>query len=460
MNEISKPFQSRVQASLARINQITSDARILVGLSGGADSMALLEVMRELGYAVDAAHVDHCTRDGASTEDAAFVRDYCAANGIRLHESRVDVPKLAEDSPLSFEEVARDARYLFFTETAKGYGLNVIATAHHADDQAETVLMRVLRGTSPRGVAGIPPITERDGVRIIRPLLEVTRPEILDYLQERGIPYREDETNLDPGFLRNRIRHELLPRLRHEYNTNIREALNRLAVIQRDEDDYLKQATNALLAKRAADRTVFQRSAFAQAHRALQRRAVLEVAWTHNAFPEFERVDAAVDFILEAASNKRFDLGSGVQLVSGPDGVTLSTGRPEPLDTRAFPLPVPGEAEAFGERFSCRRLEGPPPEALSHYCTSTRQVFDADVLTKELTLRHRRDGDRIAPLGMEGTRKLKDYFHDIGMRPEDRDRAILLTGDGEVLWVVGGAASRKAAVTEKTRHYAEVTVDR
>lgn len=431
--------------------------RVLVAVSGGADSMALLHALRALGYAVEAAHVDHGTRVGASSEDAAFVRKQCAALDVPLHETAADVPALAVASPLSFEEMARNVRYEFFVDTAGAQNIPLVATAHHADDQAETLLMRLLRGTSPRGLGGIPPVTQRDGITIVRPLIDLTRAEIESYLREIGTEFREDASNADPAFLRNRVRHELLPRLESEFNPELRTALVRLAEIQRDEDALLQTFTESFLKRCIRSERTFERKAFAAGHRALQRRAVLEMAWRHGVHPDFARVDAAVAFILDSKARQRFDFGNGVQLAAGMDGVAVVPMQQDPRDDREFPLDAPGEITAFDRTIvTARMLDRPPPEPLSSYCSATRQVFDADAAGSALIVRHRRDGDRIAPLGMEGSRKLKDYFRDAGVAPEERDRTLLIVRGNDVLWVVGGAVSRTAAVTTDTRRYLEI----
>lgn len=451
-------LEHQVRDWLARNAALTERGRVLAAVSGGSDSMALLYALHALGYAVEGAHVDHGTRDGASAEDAAFVREQCAALNVPLHETAVDVAALAAESPLSFEEMARNVRYAFFAETARTQEIAVVATAHHADDQAETLLMRLLRGASPRGLAGIPPVAQRDGITIIRPLIDLSRAEIEAYLREIGADFREDASNADVAFLRNRVRHKLLPRLESEFNPELRAGLVRLAEIQRDEDALLQTFTESFLKRCIRSERTFERKAFAAGHRALQRRAVLEMAWQHGVHPDFARVDAAVDFILNAKARQRFDFGNGVQLAAGMDGVAVVPMQPDPPDNREFALDAPGEVEAFGRTVTARFLHAPPPGPLSSYCSPMRQVFDADAAGPQLLVRHRRNGDRIAPLGMEGSRKLKDYFRDAGVPPEERDRTLLIVRGDEVLWIVGGAVSRTAAITKDTHRYLEIEV--
>ena len=447
-----------VRATLREFAMLPGDAPVLAAVSGGPDSAALAHVLSDLKIPFHIAHFDHQTRGGASAEDAAFVKNLAAELAVPFYSAGRDIAAEAADSPMSFEEYAREARYAFLVETAKASGCAAIATGHHADDQAETVLMRVLRGTSPRGLAGIPPKGLREGLPIIRPLFRLTRDDILAYLRVREHAHCHDESNLDLGFVRNRIRHELIPQIRHEYNPRVREALSRLSDAQRAENELLASMTAEFMARCVSSEDAIQRNEFREGHRALQRRAVIELAWRYGAEPDFQRDDQAVDFIIGAQSGKRFDLGSGVQLVSGKHLVEIAQSAPHPVDPGEVPVTVPGETLAFGKRIVMTRLETPPEESLSAYCTPRRQVVDADSMAGEVIVRHRSPGDRIAPLGLGGTRKLKDYFCDLGIPPAQRDKKLLIIAQGEIVWIVGHAVSAKAAVIDRTTHWIEIEV--
>ena len=447
-----------VRATLREFAMLPGDALVLAAVSGGPDSVVLAHVLADLRIPFHIAHFDHQTRGGTSAEDAAFVKNLATELAVPFYSTGRDIAAEASDSPMSFEEYAREARYAFLVETAKAEGCGAIATGHHADDQAETVLMRVLRGTSPRGLAGIPPKGLREGLPIVRPLFRLTRDDILAYLRERGRAHCHDESNLDIGFVRNRIRHELIPQIRHEYNPRIREALGRLSDAQRTENDLLASMTADFMERCVSSDDSIHREGFRAGHRALQRRAVIELAWRYGAEPDFQRDDQAVDFIIGAPSGKRFDLGSGVQLVSGREAVEIAPSAPVPVDRSEIVVAVPGETHAFGKRIVITPLEALPDQSLSSYCTPRRQVVNAASLAGEVFARHRRDGDRIAPLGLGGTRKLKDYFCDLGIPAARRDCKLLLVADGEIVWIVGHAVSAKAAVTDRTTAWMEIEV--
>ncbi len=460
MSERRDVLQRAVQACLdSAAPALAAASPLLVAVSGGPDSVALAHVLIEAGRKIEIAHFDHQTRGEGSAEDARFVEALAKRLGVPFHLHSEDVEAGADQSPMSFEEYARERRYAFLIATAKARGCAAIATGHHADDQAETVLMRVLRGTAPRGIGGTPPIAEREGVRVVRPFLGARRAEILAWLHERNLRYCHDETNLDTDFVRNRIRHDLLPQLRREYNPRVVEALTRLADLARTEDDLMHSLTIEFATTCIAENgDTILRAPFALGHRALQRRAVLEWAYRHGVRPDADHVERAVEFILHAPPHKHFDLGGGVTFSSGPEKVAFEPQRAAPPDLSEIPLAVPGDTLAFGTRLRVTLLDRPPEGPLSNYCTPQRQVVDAHALDGGAILRHRRPGDRFAPLGLGGTRKLKDYFGDLGLAPQERDQALLIVARGEIVWIVGRAVSQHAAVTARTGAVAQIEV--
>ena len=457
MNDKAATILDRVRDTLARYSMLESGDRCLLAVSGGPDSMVLAQVFHELGLPFAIAHLDHGTREGDSAADAAFVREAAAGYGVACFGERRDLPTEARMSPDSFEEVARQARYEFLVSTASEQGFHALATGHHADDQAETVLMRVLRGTAPGGLGGIPPVRQSGGVRIIRPLIDCTRAEILAFLQLRGVAYRIDHTNADTGYPRNRVRHDLLPLLARDYNPQVRAALVRLAEMQRDEDIFLSGPAKQMAVECRRDERTIDRRSFAALHPAMQRRVAALLGWEYGIECPFERIEAIRRHIAEGPAGKACDLGQGVLLRNARD-VTELAWEPETPEPSVVALAVPGETEAFGRRYTVRELAQIPSESLADYCTPARQVFDADALGTDLAVRFRRPGDRFAPLGLGGTKKLKDYFIDLGLTERERARQPLLTAGGEIVWVVGRAVSQTAAVTPATRRIVEVQV--
>jgi tRNA(Ile)-lysidine synthase len=445
-----------VRATVHELAMLDPGDRVLAAVSGGADSMCLLDVLRTLGYSVAIAHFDHQTRHGESGADAAFVRELAGRLSLPFHLESRPVAEEAKESKYSFEEHARRARYEFLVRTAKSQGCGAVATGHHADDVAETILMRILVGVSPQGLAGIPPVREQAGVRIVRPLIRCTRAEVLAHLAARGLHYCEDRTNAETRHLRNRIRHELLPALARDYNPRVHEALVRLAEAQRADNEFLNGLAQAAFeACRTVDGAGLDRRMFTALHPAIQRRVILRLAWRHGVECPCERVVAAARFVTEAPTGHRFDLGGAVTLENARSSTEV-LGEAVAQEDVEIPLSVPGVTPAFDRVFWVTCREDLPPDPLARYCTPDRQVFDADALGTVLMVRHRRPGDRFRPFGMSGTRKLQDYFVDIGLPVSQRDRALILCAGGRIAWIVGRAISAHVAVTSETRRVIEI----
>ena len=454
---MADPLLERVARTVAKHALLDADTVTLVAVSGGADSVCLLDALLSLGYRVEAAHFDHQTRDGDSAEDASFVRDWTARLGVPLHEDTRPVAAEAREAGLSFEEHARNVRYDFLVRTAETRDCAAIATGHHADDQAETVLMRIVRGTTPRGLAGIPPRTTRAGRRVVRPLLECTRAEIMDYVRARGLAYCTDRTNDDETHFRNRVRHGLLPLLARDYNPRVREALLRLAETQRGENELLNTMAAAALSGCVDDDARVDRARFSGTHAAIQRRIVAILAWRLGVDCDFERIDAAARFIVDSPSGHRFDLGGGVLLHNARNTTEIAKA-PDDFDASVVPLAVPGSTKALGRAIEVTCPEEAPAGDLAVHCTPARQVFDADAFRGPVTVRHRLPGDRFTPFGMSGSKKLQDYFVDIGLPAPQRDAQLIVVAGDRIAWVVGHAISAHAAVTAETRRYVQIEV--
>ena len=224
--------------------------RVLIAVSGGADSVALaysLHFLRkQFRVSIALAHLNHGIRGHAADQDAHFVKELAWRLGLRCAQRKVDVPGMARHRGVSLEMAAREARYVFLERTAREVRANCIATAHTADDQVETVFLKLARGAGPQGISGIPYCAERRGIRIIRPCRDVTHPEAVRFLSRHGLIWREDKSNRDMTFLRNRIRHQILPLLESRLNPQIRRAILRAAELLREENEWLDSIARGL----------------------------------------------------------------------------------------------------------------------------------------------------------------------------------------------------------------------
>jgi tRNA(Ile)-lysidine synthase len=285
--------REKVLRNIRERAMMSAGDRVGVAVSGGADSVALLRVLLELrsefGIVLAVAHFNHGLRGEQSAADEAFVADLAKQHGLEFFVDRDDVREHALAGKLSLEAAGRAARYQWFAHMAEQQRLSQIATAHTLDDQAETVLLKFLRGAGTRGLAGIYPIVNRSRFRIVRPLLPVTRAEVEGYLSSLGQVWREDESNLDHRFLRNRIRHELLPLLEREYNPRLRHLLADLAKLSQGEQHYWDELVAQHLILNDAGELLL--AGFTELPVALQRRVVKRFAEADGHALDFAHVE-------------------------------------------------------------------------------------------------------------------------------------------------------------------------
>jgi tRNA(Ile)-lysidine synthase len=330
------PLEIQVRETIRGRAMLGGGERVVVAVSGGPDSTALLSVLAalsdELHLSLHVAHLNHGLRPAAA-EDAAAVERFAGTLRLPFHGGAADVRAAAAQQHRSVEAAGRDARYGFLADVARRAGAAVIATGHTRDDQAETVLMRLLRGSGPRGLAGIPPVRAHGPLRVIRPLIDTSRAEIVAYLTRRGLGAREDETNRDLAVLRNRVRAVLLPIL-EGYNRDVRSALARLAEVMRDEADALDVLSapevDAVLVSRGASVHIVL-DAFGQLPVALQRRALREAIGRvrgNGAQVGFVHIEEARIGLLGAVAGAVWEAPGGVRIYRRPDVIEV-TAAPE-----------------------------------------------------------------------------------------------------------------------------------
>jgi tRNA(Ile)-lysidine synthase len=455
---MSETLIEMVEKTIARRYMLDKGDRVLVALSGGPDSVCLLQVLEELrpkfGLDLCVAHFNHKLRPEAG-EDVKFAEKAAARKGLVFVSSSADVRAFAEEETLSIEDAARRLRYEFLLRSAKTMGANKVAVGHNADDQAETILMRLIRGSGPHGLAGIPPVRrlgDATGPQIIRPLLDVWRSDIMCYVRAHKLRYREDETNKSPEYLRNRIRLQLLPRLEKEYNPQIKQRLAGAASALAIENDFMESEARLLAAEIVIEknpgRVVFDAALLDDLHSALRRRVFL--ALVQLARPDapmlealhYENADACVQ-----ADRGRLDLPGGLRLdVSEGAGLIFDTSRRHAIPRRAFDVSIVGATVIHDLGLTIRtKVMGKikSPARLIRMCTPNRQYFDLDTVRPPIEVRLRRPGDSLRPLGSGGNKKLKDFFIDKKIPRFLRDRIPLLISNGRIMWVMGHAIDHR-----------------
>jgi tRNA(Ile)-lysidine synthase len=444
---------------------------VLVAVSGGPDSVALAHVLLtlavEYSFRPAIAHLNHCLRGPDSDRDAEFVIAIARQLGVPIYAERKDVLAFQQSRRLSLEEAGRRIRYDFFDAVSAKYGFNKIALGHHRDDNAEQVLINLLRGSGPLGLSGIAPV--REG-KIVRPLIHLRRSEIINYLAEKKIPFVSDASNTDPAFLRSKIRHHLIPELQTTYNPRIIETLNRLAEIIGAEDQWLDDALEPVLKQcvsfRADQKISLALPAFNPLPKAVKRRVIRKAIL--GVKKDLRRITLLhVDAILQLT--EKGQVGGRLNL---PDDILVVRNTIELAIVKR---------NKVGKRKDCRVLQTTSTDY--QYTISTAGTlfikeadvsmtlceidaddlpdmketgahiafFDLDRLQFPLLLRNLRPGDRFSPLGVNGTQKVKKYFSNHKIPGADRRRCPLLLSGGNIIWIAGHCIDNAVKVSPQTR---------
>ena len=453
------------------------DLPIVVGLSGGPDSMTLLHAMKVKNLAPIAAHFNHKLRED-SDQEAAFVRDYCLAEGIPFREGEGDVRLFSEEMGLSIEEGARILRYQFLFNIAKQESAGAVAVAHHANDQVETILMNLLRGTGASGLTGMQifslPNSWSDTIPLVRPLLELSKNQILEYISDNNLPALEDPSNKNLAFHRNNIRHSLIPRL-EEITPGFQRRLIQTSQILSSEnqalDHFCEIAWNNCLKNLGGSYLQLIRDKFLDFPIAIQRRLIRRAL--SNLRPEYRdlsypQVEAALSFFRNP-SQKSANWVAKVNLSQSPKWLVFSTWEtdlvkdlfPQMRSSRESQIPFEGELSlGNGWYFNIKPLEYTPDQydQLSFPGEDFKVWVDKISLGTSPKLRVRREGDLIQPFGMGGqSMKVSDMMINEKIPVLYREEWPLLSKGDDVLWVPGGRLSKKILVTSKTTELLELS---
>ena len=449
----------KVRTAVYEHNLFEEGDRVIAAVSGGPDSVVLLYILAELAlelkFTLRAAHLDHMIRGAEAGADARFVEQLAEKMGIPVTVDRVDVPALQKKKKLSPEDAARRARYEFLFRLAEEVSASKIALGHHADDQAETVLLHLLRGAGPEGLAGM----EYRSGRLCRPLLGVRRQEVLDFCKEKGLTYRTDSTNRDTIYLRNRVRLELIPLLA-EYNPNVVEAVNRTADIIRLENAYLEarahEAFSGAVHVLGDSRIKLNVPVFRELDTALQRRVLLRcfgILYGGEGYTEFFHVENLRQFVSTGSSGRNLDLPLGLVAEKIYDAVELKPAAGgEETGTAWEPvfLNVPGvtEVPALGASVNAEILHRKTLKDLN--VPADTALLDMGKMKLPLYIRPWAPGDAFHPLGAPGKKKVKDFFIDAKVPRRERARLPVVLDMQHILWVAGMRIDDRVKITPVT----------
>jgi tRNA(Ile)-lysidine synthase len=438
---------------------------IVVAVSGGPDSVALLHLLFALSqrwsWRLVVAHLNHGFRGKESEAEALFVADWAGKLGLPCEIAHLDVPQYIRDTGKNPQTASRELRYRFLHETALQYGAVRIATAHQADDQAETLLMRLLRGTGPAGLSGIPMRRMEKEVELVRPLLRIYKSELLEYCHLHHLTYFTDSSNLETKYFRNEIRLDLLPILK-KYNDQLPQSLNRLSDMMTVEHDYMEGQTRVIFEEgvsKGSDSCQWSRKWFMQLHVALQRR-LIKLILNYLAFEadsmDFLKLEHMRDAILgDESSNLSLHIGGNLVFTREYDRIYLHN---DVVPSLPYDYAIELDQQCLtiqetGAMLKCMWLERDPQltDGILPNLGRNTAWFDAEQLLFPLKVRNRRDGDRIYLLGLDGTKKVKDIFIDAKIPPSVRLQIPVLTDDQDnILWLPGVRRSKHALVTAQT----------
>jgi tRNA(Ile)-lysidine synthase len=454
-------FTAKITETITKYRMLSRGDGVLVAVSGGPDSVALLRVLwmlrNDFDLRLEVAHLEHGIRGEEAKEDARFVAEMADRLALPFHLREVEIPRLkAERGKGNLEAIGREERYRFFAEVAGERGLRKIATGHTRDDQAETVLMRLLRGSGRKGLGAMAPVSPAENsAALIRPLIETSRKEIEVYVAAEALPHRTDLTNLAPALLRNWVRLDLLPQLREKIDRNLDRRLARMADVLREEEQFFDNLTRSVFPKVKDKQGNLLRLPLLKQPKAMQRRLIrlwLEQALGNLRGVDFDHVEAVLALIADGPSNGRVAIPQGREVARSYD--TLRVERKGRLRRASccysYALPLGGEIavpeagvkiEATrGSFFSAPRSED-----------SLAAVFDLKSLRETLTVRNFRAGDRFQPLGMRGHKKVKDLFIEKKVPLQARATLPLLVAGDEILWIPGCGRSETAKIGPATK---------
>jgi tRNA(Ile)-lysidine synthase len=443
---------TRIRATIEKYKLLEKGDKVLVAYSGGADSTALvalfLDLRRDYSLELALAHFNHLLRRSAM-EDERFAVGVARKYSLPLYLRREDIRGLAKKRRLNIEEAGRERRYEFLRKTAARIGAAKIATGHTMSDQAETLLMRLLRGTGPRGLGGIFPVVEG---AVIRPLLEVEREEIEAYLSANGLSYRTDESNLDRRFLRNKVRLQLIPYFKKNFEPRIVPQLCRLAEIIRSEEEFMESAARAEMPRvllKKKEKIALDAGALSLLPLALARRCVR--AFLSQVKGDLRRISFKdVESVLRLRDGKDLHLPESLILRRERGSISL---KERPRNDVRYEYSWIGkkalDIKELGLQFcGCRMPRAAVPAFL--FNNDQRVYLDGAKLRFPVAVRSRREGDCYRPLGAPGRKQLKEIMRAKGILPGQRPRQPVFLSGGKIVWVLGLPVADEFKVTPQT----------
>lgn len=448
---------NKVRETIIANKLIEKGENIIVGASGGPDSQfliyALMELRKEMDFTIILAHLNHLHREEADF-DESLVEETAEKFGLDFRKKSASMDDYAKKYGISSEDAGRRLRYEFFRQIQDEYPKSKIAVAHNLDDQAETVLMRIIRGT---GVEGLRAMDYRNG-DIIRPILDIKKAKILDYLNSEQIPYAIDKTNFTTDYTRNKIRLDIIPEI-EKINPNFKESLVKLSEIAADEisisDSYIKNIYEDIIIRRKTDSVSFDKEAFESHDKAIQKRLI------RRAIGEIKKEVRDISKENIDTFLKLVDLANGKSIIKD-DLLFLKSYKfykiglikeKSQRELKQISIDI-GEERSFGEK----RIRISQVSDFHKKHGKNIEYFDRDKLNFPLQVRYRKNGDKFKPIGLGHSKKIKDFFIDMKVDKEKREKIPLILSENDIIWVTSFRSSEDYKVDPSTKNIIKIEV--
>lgn len=479
------PLEKETLTNIQQQALLNKGETVVVGVSAGPDSMALLHVLAalriEMDLSVVAVYVDHGLRPTETPQEASLVQGQVGLLGIQCKIDKVDVQGYGDKLKLSLEHAARILRYEYLEKVAREYNSVKIAVGHTADDQAEEVLLRLIRGTGRKGLSGMDMLYAGS---IIRPFLAISKEQLLTYLADKKIPFLEDSSNKERVYLRNKIRLDLIPYIAQNFNPNIKETLRQTAAILKEEEILLEELTsvacNKIIIADAAAEEKYERGTpnplvlvvdrLLEESRAIQRRVAENVCWMMHNRPSFRKVEQILDVafsgddgaVVHLAQGLRVNKKVGQLIFSYPKGKTTERGDLTDIEEDYFQITLPNvgtySVPEIGKKIVIESFDAVPPE--SAIKSQDADYFDFDAISFPLCVRSWQSGDQFHPLGAPGRKKVSDFLTDSKVPRQMRWQVPVLTSsDNKILALLGVRIDHTVRLSEKTKKVLMVKVE-
>ncbi|MDR1666508.1 MAG: tRNA lysidine(34) synthetase TilS [Bacteroidales bacterium] len=426
------------------------DSTALAAVSGGVDSMVMLHLLHEAGIAVAVAHCNFSLREGESDGDEAFVKQQAAAWGMSFHRIRFNTRKHAAQKGISIEMAARELRYRWFDKLAAQHGYSRIAVAHHRDDNIETLFIRLGRGTGIKGLAGIKPLNGN----IVRPLLFASRDEIIAYAKEKKIVFREDSSNTSDDYVRNQLRHHLLPALEKCF-PGLRDVLTRDIAHFDEAEAFYRESVERFsrqICRISGDTLYINLKGLLQSP--VPHALLYEILQPYG-FP----VEVSVRALHPPFRSGRLFYSASYRLLCDRKYFLLQPKQPDDDDKQAYPVDLKDPLWHLPHfDLSVNRIERAPDSVPDK--SPTTACLDGDLLLPPLLIRKWQPGDRFQPFGMKGTKKLSDFFTDLKLSLAEKEKVQVLTSAGQIVWVIGYRIDGRYGITAATRQTVHISIRR